>query len=96
MKRWAMGLALVVTFVGAGMVQAQLRCQLGILTEATLEGNNPATGEPWQAGDQYRLVFISSTFVNPQTNAANDIAYWNDAVQAIANSATSNDLSSVS
>ncbi len=96
MKRWAMGLALVVTFVCAGMVQAQLRCQLGILTEATLEGNNPATGEPWQAGDQYRLVFISSTFVDPNTNAANDIAYWNDAVQAIANSATSNDLSSVS
>ena len=79
-----------------GVAHAELSCELGILTAATLEGNNPATGEPWQVGDQYRLVFISSTSVDPKNEAANDIAYWNDAIQAIANSATSNDLSSVS
>ncbi|MFU8781316.1 MAG: hypothetical protein ACNA71_09900, partial [Kiritimatiellia bacterium] len=72
-----------------------VRCQLGILTPETLAGNNPATGEPWQVGDQYRLVFISSVAVNPQTNAANDIAYWNDAVQNIANDGMGHDLSGV-
>ena len=96
MKHISILMVLAFSMVLAGTGYADVRCQLGILTPETLEGNNPATSEPWQVGDQYRLVFISSTFVDPQTNAANDIAYWNDAVQAIANSATSHDLSSVS
>ncbi len=58
--------------------------QLGILDTS---GTNPATGQPWQVGDQYRLVFISSTFVDPNNPAANDIAYWNTGVQNIANNA---------
>ncbi len=74
---------------------AGLSCRLGILDLDANGGINPATGTPWKIGDPYRLVFISSTFVDPANSEANDIAYWNNAVQAIANSSTTYDLSGV-
>ena len=74
---------------------AQLTSQLGILDLTANDGINPATGEAWQAGDSYRLVFISSVAVDPQNSAMNDISAWNTAVQTIANNATGHDLSSV-
>ena len=80
------------TVTGAASI---LGGQLGILDLTANDGINPATGEPWQHADSYRLVFISSTLVDPQVSAANDMAYWNDQVQAIANAATTWDLSGV-
>ncbi len=64
-------------------------CQLGILTPATLAGNNPATGQPWKPRDPYRLVFISSQRVNPQDSNhplgdLNEIATWNAIAQQFA------------
>lgn len=81
--------------MSASVAQGDLFCELGILSPATLEGNNPATGEPWQVGDQYRLVFVSNGTVDPQNSSADDIEYWNDAVQAFADNATGHDLSGV-
>jgi len=73
-----------------------LDAQLGILDLTANGGINPATGEPWKAGDRFRQVFISSVAVNPQAGPEmNDIATWNAAVQNIANNATGHDLSSV-
>lgn len=55
--------------------------ELGILD---VSGLNPSTGLPWQAGDKYRLAFITST----TTDAVSDnIGDYNNFVQAAANSA---------
>ena len=94
MNRFSSAVILVVVMF-VSLVQGDLFCQLGVLTPATLEGNNPATGQPWQEGDQYRLVFITSQSVVSQTQEADSISYWNDAVQDIANNATGADLSEV-
>ncbi len=95
MKRMHVSVLLVGMLMAVGIAHAQVRCELGILTEEILEGNNPATGEPWQVGDQYRLVFISNGRVNSNHNEADDISYWNAAVQAFADNATGHDLSGV-
>jgi hypothetical protein len=58
--------------------------QLGILDTS---GINPNTGVEWAVGDEYRLIFISSTFVDPNGSAMDGIAAWNSAVQDIANAA---------
>ncbi|MFC1805604.1 PEP-CTERM sorting domain-containing protein [Planctomycetota bacterium] len=58
--------------------------QLGILDDTANGGINPVTSAAWAGGDQYRLVFVSST----RTNAlSGDIAYYNAHVQAAANAA---------
>jgi len=80
---------------------SNLASQLGILDLEANDGINPATGEPWKAADKFRLVFITSEKVDPQSGPEmNDIATWNAAVQDIANAAndegtTGPDLSSV-
>jgi hypothetical protein len=74
---------------------ASLVSQLGILDLGANGGVNPATQQGWQAGDSYRLVFISSTYVDPNDAAKNDISAWNTAVQNIADAATTHDLSGV-
>ncbi|MCK4294803.1 MAG: PEP-CTERM sorting domain-containing protein [Planctomycetes bacterium] len=47
-------------------------------------GTNPATGNPWANGDEYRLAFITST--NPGATLA-DIGAYNALVQGLANAA---------
>ena len=71
--------------------------QLGILDTS---GINPTTHQPWQLGDHYRLVFITSDRVNASDNSGgtvdwNDISTWNATAQGFANNATGHDLSSV-
>jgi hypothetical protein len=48
-------------------------------------GINPSTGNPWQAGDNYRLVFATSTTT---TAASTSIATCNTLVQNAANKST--------
>ena len=55
--------------------------ELGILD---VSGTNPNTGLAWQAGDTYRLIFISSTAHNAVSTNIND---YNNFVQTLANSA---------
>lgn len=72
-----------------------LGCQLGVFDLSANNGINPAMGQPWARGDQYRLVFLSRNPVSARTPLANDIDYWNQAVQLIAERATEYDLSGV-
>ena len=45
-------------------------------------GTNPSTGNPWQPGDTYHLVFISSS--ESDTSSDGDITTWNNHVNTIA------------
>lgn len=81
-------LAAVAMAVFAGSAQA-LQGQLGILTSETLGGNNPATGEPWAPGDQYRFVFHTS---GDTTAESADIATYNAWVQSLAEASTVYDI----
>jgi len=79
-KRFFLALALL-----PGLGEGELVGQLGILTPETLAGNNPATGAPWQEGDQYRLVFHTSART---TADSADIESYNAWVQGLANAST--------
>jgi len=52
--------------------------ELGVLDVSEL---NPVTGKPWQVGDQYRLMFSSSTLRDAQSS---DIADYDSHVQSAA------------
>ncbi len=67
----------------------ELAGELGILDLDANGGNNPATGEPWAAGDQYRFAFLSSTGTQ---STSNDINTYNAFLQGLAD-ASSLDLS---
>ncbi len=72
--------------MGAATARAQdLRCQIGLLTPATLAGNNPATGQPWKAGDEYRFVFLTST---AQRAWEHDITWYDNLIQNLANASS--------
>ena len=73
-------LALVALTVSSA--SAQLSCQVGILDLTANGGINPATGNPWKAGDKYRFIFTSSG-VTPATSS--DINDYNTFVQNLAN-----------
>jgi len=49
-----------------------LVCPLGVMDFTANGGINPATGQTWAAGDQYRLVFITSTRISLRSNNIND------------------------
>jgi len=68
--------------LAAGAANAALVGQLGVLDVANANGGiNPVTSNPWAAGDQYRLAFLSST----QTQAtSNDITTYNTFLQGVA------------
>jgi len=82
---------LVLIVVGAmamlagGAEAASVSGQLGILTPETLAGNNPATGLPWKAGDQYRFVFHTSATTTAESS---DIETYNAWVQSLADAST--------
>ena len=78
-KRFA-SIALLLTV--AATAQAELLSELGVLDLSANGGINPATGAPWQAGDTYRLTFITRpTFTATSTN----IDDYNVFVQGVAN-----------
>ena len=73
--------------LAAGAANAALVTQLGILDLTANGGVNPATGNPWQAGDTYRFAFTSSG-LTAATSA--DINYYNTFVQNLANASPLN------
>jgi len=80
-----------------GFSTSNLGCPLGILNLAANGGINPATNAPWQPGDPYRLVFITSQHIDPRVASPfgswNEIATWNAVVQDFADNAAGHDLS---
>ena len=81
---------LMLVVAGLGMLSGRAQAvsvsgQLGILTPETLAGDNPATGEPWRPGDQYRFVFHTSA---TRTADSNDIEVYNAWVQSLADAST--------
>jgi len=85
---WAAVAGLV--FALAPAAQAELTGELGILTSETLAGNNPATEEPWQVGDPYRLFFLTSA--NTTAESA-DITTYDAFVQGLADASTAYNMS---
>ena len=74
--------AIVAMAIFAAPAQAgPVEGQLGILTTETLAGNNPATSVPWEVGDTYRLVFVTSA---TRDAVPTDITEYNAFVQAAA------------
>ena len=71
---------------GATPARAGLMGQLGFLTEAWFVDNpeNPATGDPWEAGDAYHIVFVTST---GRDSTSTEISDYNDFVQGVADAA---------
>mgnify|MGYP002623760887 CR=1 FL=1 len=69
----------------ASSADAQLVSELGILDLDANGGINPATGFAWEAGDQYRLTFVTST---TRDATSTDINVYNDFVQGVAGSST--------
>lgn len=53
--------------------------QLGILDLAANDGLNPATGNPWEIGDTYHLIFITGETTQATST---EISFYNDFVQA--------------
>ena len=78
-------LSLIVSTAMAVMSHGALTSQLGILDLDANGGINPATGAAWQAGDTYRLVFVSEGTI---AASSTDIATYNAFVQAEAASST--------
>ncbi|MFU8893017.1 MAG: Ig-like domain-containing protein [Luteolibacter sp.] len=77
--------------------------QLDILDLTANNNINPATGEPWKPGDRFRMVFVSSTNLNPRDTTFpsafgswNSIDTWNAEAQSFANNAVGQDLSGAS
>ena len=76
----AIGAACALAMMAAPQAQsAGLVGQLGILDTS---GTNPATGQPWQVGDTYHLVFVTT---NTTTATSTNIADYNTFVQSEAN-----------
>ena len=65
-------------------VNFDLSGQLGLLDLGSAGGINPATGVEWQAGDTYRLAFVSSATTMATST---DIMTYNSFLQGLANTA---------
>jgi hypothetical protein len=75
-------------FLYAQSGTAQLAGELGILDPTFLNsGNNPFDGTVWEAGDTYRLVFVTR---DSSTATSTDITTYNTFVQAEANGSSLN------
>jgi hypothetical protein len=62
-----------------------LVCPLGVLNFSANGGINPSTGNVWQAGDKYRLIFVTSGLT---PCVSTDISTYNAFVQGLANGST--------
>ena len=81
-SRAVLAIVAVTVVALASSASAQLVTPLGILDLTANSGINPATTNPWQAGDTYRFAFTSSA-LTPATSS--DINYYNTFVQNLAN-----------
>lgn len=88
-KRSMLTVGIVMAAIGllGATADAALVGQLGILDLDANAGINPATGSPWQAGDQYRFAFVSST---TRDATSTSIADYNTFVQNAANASSLN------
>lgn len=77
-------LLLILLFITSGDAYAQLTGELGILDLTANSGINPETGSAWLLGDNYRLVFVSTTSRNASSTSISD---YNTHVQTAANAA---------
>jgi hypothetical protein len=66
-------------------VPPSLVCPLGVLNLTANGGINPATGNLWQAGAKYRLIFVTS---GSTACDSTDISTYNAFVQGLANAST--------
>jgi hypothetical protein len=89
---------IVFSFVAVAMVvlavsaaAGPFKGELGILDLTANGGINPATGNPWAPGDQYRFVFITS---GTTTATSADISTYNTWVQGLADASTAYDIGS--
>lgn len=87
MKSKVVFAAVAMALLAVSAQAAVLECEIGILTIDTLAGNNPATGQPWAMGDQYRFAFHSSV---KRTAVDTDIAVYNDWAQGLADASPLN------
>jgi hypothetical protein len=78
MRKLAILLFMAMVAMTAVSANAEVVGELGILD---VSGTNPATSAAWAVGDQYRLIFITSTTTDA-TSA--DIATYNAFVQGVA------------
>ena len=62
----------------------QLEGELGILDVTANGGINPGTGQPWKAGDRYRLVFVTSAGTQA---VADDLAVYDEFLRKLVGSA---------
>lgn len=76
--------AMVSLLMSGSVNAAALIGELGILDLEANGGINPTTGNAWEAGDQYRLVFITSQTTDATST---DINTYNAFVQNVANAA---------
>ena len=80
----ALSMAVAALLLASGPASAVPIGQLGILDSTANGGINPVTGAAWAPGDQYRLIFVSSTF---RDASSFNIADYNTHVQNAANAA---------
>ena len=76
-----LGVAVLAGLFLADSTHAATIGELGILQGSANGGINPATGNPWQTGDQYRLAFVTSGTRNATSP---DIADYDAFVQSAA------------
>jgi len=77
--------ALVMLVMTAGQARAALIDPLGVLDLSANGGLNPTTGLAWQAGDTFRLAFVSAGTRNATSTNIND---YNTFVQNAANASS--------
>jgi hypothetical protein len=63
------------TTEGTVTLDPPIGCQLGVLNLSANGGINPNTGNPWQAGDKYRIAFHT---LGTTTTTSNDPEFYND------------------
>jgi hypothetical protein len=90
-KQWittVVMIAMVLGLVSGTVLGADLFSELGILDLDANGGINPATGNPWQAGDTYRFVFSSSEVYPSDITSSDTIATYNNWIQGLADASS--------
>ena len=77
--------AVAFVLLTSGTASAVLVSEVGVFNLSANGGINPVTNAPWQAGDKFRLAFITSTTRNATSTNIND---YNAFVQAAANASS--------
>ncbi|MCF7954382.1 MAG: hypothetical protein K9M75_01135 [Phycisphaerae bacterium] len=90
MKKFLLTVLAIVALSAVSASGANVVGQFGILDVTANGGINPATGQAWQVGDTYRLIFVTSSGTQATST---DIATYNAFVQGLADAAGLGDAS---